>query len=121
MTSFICRFGVCCFFTIATSGAFSENCTYIRNPGFPTATSEAASITYTVNKAQADVCDMRLDFETFDLRGPTDTSAAGETAVCADAMSVLVIPLILLAGCSASYAPRFQGKISKKISNFFFF
>ena len=45
------RFGVCCFFTISTSGTFSENCTYIRNPGFPSTTSDAATITYTVNKA----------------------------------------------------------------------
>ena len=45
------RFGVCCLFLVSASGStISQNCTYIRNPGFPTAYSSTSSVTYTISK-----------------------------------------------------------------------
>ena len=52
-SSFIChfRFGVCCLFTLSTSGStISQNCSYIQNPGFPTALAGGSAVSYTVNK-----------------------------------------------------------------------
>jgi|ERR1712110_496697 len=70
-------FGVCCVF-IDSAGAsvtIKENRTHIRNSGYPsyaTATAKT-SIVYTISKAQADICQMRLDFNTFIMTGPANS------------------------------------------------
>merc|ERR1712024_258320 len=61
-------FGVCCVITSTTCGtSISTNTTYIRNPGYPSSytASSASTCTYTFNKASADICQLRLDFQTF--------------------------------------------------------
>ena len=58
-------FGVCCLFKSSTCGStFSNNLTYITNPGFPATFNTAGTCTFTVNKCQADICQLRLDFLT---------------------------------------------------------
>jgi len=48
------RFGVCCIFLVSSSGStINQNCTYLRNPGFPAAYSTTGSLTYTVTKSSA--------------------------------------------------------------------
>merc|ERR1712050_242974 len=67
-------FGVCCVFILqGGSGDVSQNCTYLQNEGFPDPLTGTDTVTYTVNKCSNDVCDLRLDFETFTTRGPGDT------------------------------------------------
>jgi len=61
-------FGVCCVIYTTTCGtAISTNTTYIRNPGYPSSytASSASTCTYTFNKVSADICQLRLDFQTF--------------------------------------------------------
>ena len=71
----ILRFGVCCIFLVSASGGIiSQNCTYIRNPGFPSAYSGTGSVSYTIQKCSSDVCWLRLDFESFQILGPSSTS-----------------------------------------------
>lgn len=80
-------FGVCCLFLVSTAGStINQNCTYLRNPGFPTTLTGTTSLTYTVNKCAPDVCFLRLDFETFQIVGPTDTQAVANT--CPDALKI---------------------------------
>jgi len=71
-------FGVCCIIYTTTCGStVSTNTTYIRNPGYPssyTATS-AGSCSFTIKKVADDVCQLRLDFQTFS--GFATTSPAG--------------------------------------------
>ena len=45
-------FGVCCLFILDGTGttAISQNCTYVQNPGFPSAYSDTAAISFTVNR-----------------------------------------------------------------------
>jgi len=89
-------FGVCCVFTTTeTTADISENCTYIQNPGFPspfTDTATDSSFAYTVEKSSSDVCQLRLDFETFNILGPaltTETEAvSGDN--CPDTFTVTV-------------------------------
>merc|ERR1719293_626093 len=61
-------FGVCCVITTSTcSSTISTNTTYIRNPNYPssyTATS-AGTCAYTISKVSDDICQLRLDFQTF--------------------------------------------------------
>merc|ERR1711915_930233 len=61
-------FGVCCVIYTTTCGtAISTNTTYIRNPGYPSSytASSASTCTYPFNKVSADICQLRLDFQTF--------------------------------------------------------
>ena len=84
----ICSFGVCCLFLISsTSTTINQNCTYIRNPGFPSAYSGTASLMYRINKCSSNICSVRLDFETFTIDGPTDTQEAGG-GTCIDSFQV---------------------------------
>ena len=51
MTFVFFRFGVCCLFILSsTSSTISQNCSYIQNPGFPTALAGGSAVSYTVNK-----------------------------------------------------------------------
>ena len=45
------RFGVCCIFLQSVCGeSVQENCTYIRNPGFPEAAEDITTCKFTVQK-----------------------------------------------------------------------
>ena len=44
-------FGVCCVFVYeGTGGTISQNCSYIRNPGYPNAMTDTAGIQFNVVK-----------------------------------------------------------------------
>ncbi|XP_059097863.1 uncharacterized protein LOC131892119 [Tigriopus californicus] len=63
-------FGVCCIFSsMETGSTISQNCTYIRNPGFPMPYEATDSISHTIQKSSSDVCLLRLDFEAFTIQG----------------------------------------------------
>lgn len=58
-------FGVCCVASTSTCGtSISLNTSYIRNPGYPSTytPTNAGTCVYTINKANDDVCQLRLDF-----------------------------------------------------------
>jgi len=96
-------FGTCCLFTQTTCGGqVDNNCTHIQNDGFPTALTGTAlaalpNCNYQINKAQADVCSLRLDFLTFntqagDFAAATGGAAAGtmdSLGACRDTFSVI--------------------------------
>jgi len=74
-------FGVCCSFTLSTCGStVSQNCTYIQNPSYPTTFSTTGSCAYSVTPLSSDICQLRLDFDNFDI---TDAS----TGVCTDSFT----------------------------------
>jgi hypothetical protein len=75
-------FGVCCTFTVSASGtSVDQNCTYLQNPSYPTTYTTAGTVTYSVSPCQDDICQMRLDFDNFDI---TETTAG----VCTDSLTV---------------------------------
>jgi hypothetical protein len=48
---FASRFGVCCLFLVSSSGStISQNCTYIRNPSFPSVYGSTTAVSYTIQK-----------------------------------------------------------------------
>ena len=59
-------FGVCCTFSGGCSGTTSLNNTY-----FKSSTSDSSPCTFSVCKASTDVCQIRLDFDTFDIMQPS--------------------------------------------------
>merc|ERR1712018_1019228 len=65
-------FGTCCLFTYQTCGTdVKQNCSYVRNEGFPTllggASATASTCNYKIEKCDPKVCTLRLDFESFNF------------------------------------------------------
>jgi len=88
-------FGVCCVFlnTAATSATISENRTRLRNKEFPSiaVATTAQSIVYTINKMKSDICQIRLDFGTFIIAGPSVTTEAIATTSTHNCQDSLVL------------------------------
>lgn len=81
-------FGVCCLFTVSAGASqITQNCTYIQNPSFPSVYSDTTSLRYTINKCSSEVCQVRLDFETFNIAGPAATTEA-TGGLCVDSFVV---------------------------------
>jgi len=79
-------FGVCCVIATSTCGStISTNTTYIRNPTYPSGykPSSASTCSFTINKVSDDICQLRLDFQTFSGFVVDTTSA-----VCTDSFAV---------------------------------
>jgi len=75
-------FGVCCTITSSTCGStVSQNCTYVQNPSYPTKYTTTGSCKWTVNPINDAICQLRLDFNNFDL---TDAS----TGICTDSLTI---------------------------------
>jgi len=70
-------FGVCCVFEkTCGGGSVAENCTYFTS----SSRTAGASCSLTICKCSSDVCQLRLDFETFTLSSPyTATTGADAT------------------------------------------
>ena len=70
--------------TTSCGTSISTNTTYIRNPNYPSSYTPTSTGTcqFTINKASDDVCQLRLDFQTFS--GFTATSNAG---ACTDKLA----------------------------------
>jgi len=66
-------YGVCCTFTPGCGDTVSENNTYFESSG-----SEVGSCTVKICPCSDNICQLRLDFETFTLTGPSTV----ETAEC---------------------------------------
>merc|ERR1712242_252815 len=78
-------FGVCCVIYTTTCGSsLSTNTTYIRNPNYPSSytPSTTGTCAFTFNKVSDDVCQLRLDFQTFS--GFATTTPIG---ACSDYMT----------------------------------
>merc|ERR1712123_322174 len=68
-------FGVCCVFNLACGGSTTQNNTYAIISSYSTS-SDADPCAYTVCKQNADVCKLRIDFDTMVLQGPYATTTA---------------------------------------------
>jgi hypothetical protein len=74
-------FGVCCVFKVnkCPLSTVTQNCTFIENPGFPTAHTGTGACVFDVTRMQSDICQIRLDFTQTLLAAPVST-----TGVCTD-------------------------------------
>ena len=75
--------------TSTCSTTVSQNCSYIKNPGYPSAYTSTSSCQFTIDKCDSSVCDLRLDFERFTTNGPaaTDETSGG---LCQDILTTTV-------------------------------
>jgi len=80
-------FGTCCLFAYEECGKdIEQNCSYVRNEGFPTAISKASMCTYKIKKCDEAVCTLRLDFDSFTLLA--GTGSIDSLQVCQDSFTV---------------------------------
>ncbi|CAB4057884.1 unnamed protein product [Lepeophtheirus salmonis] len=64
-------FGVCCTFTVSTCGTtVSRNLTYVTNPSYPSSYTTTGTCTFTINRVNDNICQIRLDFDTLVLTEP---------------------------------------------------
>ncbi|XP_043476468.1 uncharacterized protein LOC122507685 isoform X1 [Leptopilina heterotoma] len=63
-------YGVCCFVTVGCGQTTIDNNTYFVNTNYPAAFDGTESCQLTVLKSHPDICQFRLDFEQFIIRGP---------------------------------------------------
>ena len=69
--------GLCCVYQITCGGTVFQNGTYFRSPNSPATYNDARACTATIPRVPPGVCQIRLDFVTFNLKPPT----AGECDV----------------------------------------
>ena len=67
----------------------SQNCSYLKNPGYPSAYTSTSSCQFTIDKCDSSVCDLRLDFEKFTTNGPAATDET-DGGLCQDMLTVTV-------------------------------
>ncbi|KMQ84184.1 hypothetical protein RF55_18240, partial [Lasius niger] len=67
-------YGVCCIVTVSCGGMTADNNTYFVNPNYPSTFDSMESCQVTLVKSHPDVCQYRLDFELFNIRGPETTN-----------------------------------------------
>ncbi|XP_059089945.1 uncharacterized protein LOC131885795 isoform X2 [Tigriopus californicus] len=82
-------FGVCCLFIVkgscSAAQSISQNCTYIRNNGYPAAdTTVSETCTYNFDRINNNLCQIRLDFRAL----TTEAATTGICGTAADAISV---------------------------------
>ena len=71
-------------FRVSTCGTtITNNCTYIQNPSYPSSYTTAGSCEYEVTPISSDICQLRLDFDKFDITDATD-------GTCTDSFDVTV-------------------------------
>merc|ERR550532_1615270 len=89
-------YGVCCIFSIGCGGSASQNCTYFESSGTPSAGQCSAQVCQCNNN----ICQMRLDFSTFVITGPSTITTPTTT------YSILNGQIAAAGGNGATHATR---------------
>merc|ERR1719210_390104 len=101
-------FGTCCTFLVSDcSSTVTQNCTYIQNPTYPSSYSTTGACDYNITPLSTDICQLRLDLDTFDT---TDTQAAITGPPAYDA-ATCVDTLVITSGSSRVY-PNLCGTLT---------
>ncbi|XP_064121630.1 uncharacterized protein LOC135226107 isoform X1 [Macrobrachium nipponense] len=69
-------YGVCCVYEKKCGGTVNKNITYLVNDAYPEALKDIGNCQYIIEKANSNVCQLRLDFLSMTLKGP------GEDTTC---------------------------------------
>ncbi|XP_011501685.1 PREDICTED: uncharacterized protein LOC105365268 [Ceratosolen solmsi marchali] len=72
LSSGICAsgYGVCCIVTVSCGQSTFDNNTYFVNPSYPSTFDGTDSCQLTIIKSHSDICQFRLDFVQFNVKGP---------------------------------------------------
>ncbi|CAL8082881.1 unnamed protein product [Orchesella dallaii] len=69
-------YGVCCVFSKSCGASTNQNCTYFTHNGYPSSYDGTGSCQLTVYKCSPDVCQIKLEFDSFNIAQP------GPNGVC---------------------------------------
>ncbi|XP_068239954.1 uncharacterized protein [Palaemon carinicauda] len=88
-------YGVCCVYEKRCGGTVNKNITYLVNDAYPEPVKDIDNCQYNIEKANSDICQIRLDFLAMTLKGPTEetvcdkdtftfvgTAGANPTVIC---------------------------------------
>lgn len=110
-------FGVCCVFINAAAAAattISENRTRVRNAEYPSTTTATTlqTLVYTINKMKSDICQIRLDFTTFVIAGPSHTGESITAAAGSSCQDSLIVTTSDVTTWTASNTAKLCGKLT---------
>jgi len=103
-------FGVCCIFEKSCGGgSVAENCTYFTS----SSRTAGSACSITICKSGTDVCQLRLDFESFTLSNPvTSTAGAAGNAVMATTIGTCVTDFFSVSAPGGKAPPLICGENS---------
>ncbi|KAL4716114.1 hypothetical protein ACJJTC_013891 [Scirpophaga incertulas] len=87
-------YGTCCVTLFSCDGQSSEPVGWFTNPGFPSASSERLSCMFTLDKASTDVKQIRFDFVTFELLGPTSGTCQEDQFIISGQNKNSIVPIL---------------------------
>ena len=80
-------FGTCCLIAASTCGStVSDNCTYVRNPGYPSSYDGSSACSFVIQQISSTICFIRLDFSAFSTR-PPKSHVTDEDGDCQDKLT----------------------------------
>ncbi|KAI1282099.1 hypothetical protein HDE_13160 [Halotydeus destructor] len=85
-------YGACCLFETTCGQTAFLNGTYFRNPGSPNPSSEAGACSLAVKSAYPNICQLRLDFVTFNLKQPNQGNCDQDRFIVSGQSSDDIIP-----------------------------
>ncbi|KAG7175067.1 hypothetical protein Hamer_G015287 [Homarus americanus] len=71
-------YGVCCVYQKKCGETVSQNCSYLVNDAYPDTFMTIDNCQYSIEKANENICQLRLDFETLRIQGPDNTTQCSE-------------------------------------------
>lgn len=75
-------YGVCCVFEKRCGSTVTQNVTFLVNDEYPDALKGIGNCQYNIEKANSDVCQLRLDFLSMSLANPNDGLTGGVATLC---------------------------------------
>ncbi|XP_067129256.1 uncharacterized protein [Centruroides vittatus] len=87
-------FGVCCLFEISCEETSSNNGTYFTSPDYPSFYDQERTCAITIRKLNSNICQIRLDFNVFQLRPPFEGSCSLDRLVVSGQSQNSIIPPI---------------------------
>ncbi|XP_042864811.1 uncharacterized protein LOC122248700 [Penaeus japonicus] len=75
-------YGVCCIFEKRCGSTIKQNVTFLVNDNYPDALKAIGNCQYNIEKANSDVCQLRLDFLSMNLANPNDGAGTGVATLC---------------------------------------
>ncbi len=90
----MCSEGLCSAAPIVDCGEETTGNSILLSPGYPSTTSKALTCTYTFSRSDPDVCQIRVDFIEFELKGPSSDGTCLDDQFTVASVPTPTIPTI---------------------------
>lgn len=86
--------GICCNFESTCGQVISANGSHFKSPKFPNPYSDPGSCTVTVKNTYSNICQIRLDFDVFNLKQPVNGNCNSDRFVVSGQPNNIIVPSI---------------------------